>query len=122
MSRPESSRSAWAIVDQIDNAVVVRERTLAAGTVGAAFRSVLAPPSDREDSAEPSEAPAFFRDLNLDQFVTSIILGKQEYNLAPFFHRPLRTVEAIEYRQDVMRDLEDNRRFDTVNDFASSIR
>jgi len=91
---------------------------LARGT----FRSILAPPSDDEEAAEPSEAPAFFRDLNLDQIVASIIAGKQEYNLAPFFHWPLRTVEAVEYRQEVMRDLEDQARFDAINEFASGLR
>ena len=72
---------------------------LATGEAPDVFRSVLTPPSDREDPTEPSEGPAFFRDLNLDQIVASIIFGKQEYNLAPFFNRPLKTVEAIEYRQ-----------------------
>ncbi len=86
------------------------------------FRSVLTPSSDGDDAAETSEAPAFFVDLNLDQIVASVTLGKQEYNLAPFFHRLLRTVEAVEYRQDVMRDLADECRFDAVSRFAISIK
>ena len=87
-----------------------------------AFWSVLTPPSECADASEASEAPAFFRDLNLDQIVASILLGKQEYNLAPFFHRPLRTVEAVEYRQEVMRDLEDRSRFDAIDEFANGQR
>ncbi len=127
MSQCEFSPSSSAIANAPErsaapSAAVARERFLATREAPAVFRSVLTPPSDREDPAEQSEAPAFFRDLNLDQIVASIILGKQEYNLAPFFNRPLRTVEAIEYRQEVMRDLEDGRRFDAANDFASSMR
>ena len=67
----------------------LRERSRAMGTAGETFRSVLAPSLDDERVAEISSAPAFFRDLNLDQIVASIIAGKQEYNLAPFFHQPL---------------------------------
>ena len=95
------------------------ERHVAPRDARGMFRSILAPLSDDEEAAEPSEAPAFFRDLNLDQIVASIIAGKQEYNLAPFFHRPLRTVEAVEYRQEVMRDLEEQARFDAINDFQA---
>jgi len=122
MSRRESPASAWAVSDPIGEGVVVHERSPTVGASRAAFRSVLDPPSEREEPREPSEAPAFFRDLNLDQIVASIITGKQEYNLAPFFHRPLRRVEAVEYRQEVMRDLEDPSRFDAINEFANGQR
>src|SRR5271166_5768124 len=94
----------------------------AATSDGANFRSVLTLSSESGDSAEASEAPASFVDLNLDQIVASITAGKQEYNLAPFFHRPLKSVEAIKYRQDVMRDLENRGLFDAVTEFANAIR
>ena len=85
------------------------------------FRSVLALASD-DDATEAFETPAFFRDLNLDQIVASITIGKQAYNLAPFFNRPLKTVEAVEYRQDVLRDLEDQHRLEAVEEFARDMR
>jgi DNA mismatch repair protein MutS len=87
-----------------------------------AFESILDPWPKGEGSVEASAAPAFFRDLNLDQIVASIIIGKQEYNLAPFFYRPLRTVAAIEYRQAVTRDLQDQGRSDAINEFAAGMR
>ena len=86
------------------------------------FRSALTVASDDGPPTETSEAPAFFRDLNLDQVVASITAGKQEYNLAPFFYRPLKTVEAVEYRQDVMRDLMDTCRLEAVEAFAKDMR
>ena len=94
---------------------------LASSEAGLPFRSVLTLASDDGQSTEQSETPAFFRDLNLDQVVASITIGKQEYNLAPFFHQPLKTVEAVEYRQDVMRDLQDPPRLEAVNAFANGL-
>ena len=115
MSQREFSPSSPAIANAPERSAVARERFLATGQAPAVFRSVLDPSSEREEPAEPAEAPAFFRDLNLDQIVASIIIGKQEYNLAPFFYRPLKTVEAVEYRQEVMRDLQDHARSDAIN-------
>src|SRR5277367_443235 len=86
------------------------------------FRSVLNPFRDGDSAAEMSEAPAYFADLNLDQIVASITAGKQEYNLAPFFDEPLKSREAIEYRQEVMRDLENGAHYDAVVRFANAMR
>ena len=86
------------------------------------FRSILNPSSDGDAKTEMSQAPAYFADLNLDQIVASITAGKQEYNLAPFFHEALTSREAVEYRQEVMRDLENDARYDAVTRFANSMR
>lgn len=86
------------------------------------FLSILNPSLQDDTKAEMSEAPAYFADLNLDQIVASITAGKQEYNLAPFFHEPLKSREAVEYRQEVMRDLENDARYDAVTRFADTMK
>jgi hypothetical protein len=84
--------------------------------------SVLTKEVDGNVTREAPEAPDYFVDLNLDQIVDGITAGKQEYNLKPFFHAPLRDVDAIRYRQEVMRDLEDGRLAGKVDAFAKNMR
>jgi hypothetical protein len=74
-------------------------------------------------TGDPSPtAPPFFVDLNLDQIVAAVTAGKQEYDLAPFFFRPLRTVDEVTYRQAVMRDLENSATHEAVSKFAERMR
>ena len=85
---------------------------------GAPFHSVLfdgAAAGARRESADP---PTFFADLNLDQIVDAITVGKQEYNLQPFFFAPLRDPDAILYRQEIFRDLEDEAVLEAIRTFA----
>jgi DNA mismatch repair protein MutS len=70
---------------------------------------------------EALEMPAFFGDLNLDQIVDAITVGKQEYNLKPFFYAPLHDVEEVRYRQAVMRDMQDGALMAHVNAFAEKM-
>lgn len=71
-----------------------------------------------DDRVESREQPLFFRDLNLDHIVHAITLGYVRHDLAPFFYAPLRDRDAIEFRQEVFRDLEDDRVFQAVTSFA----
>lgn len=50
--------------------------------------------------------PEFFADLNLDRVRASIIEGRDEHELEPFFQLPLHDVDAVAYRHEVFRDLE----------------
>jgi DNA mismatch repair protein MutS len=87
-----------------------------------AFASILfeepPPGSAVDDRAEP----AIFDDLNLDQVVAAITAGKEEYSLAPFFNVPLTTYQAIDYRQEVFRDLANPRALDCVDSFGQGMR
>jgi len=94
------------------------ELHLAAGA--APFRSVLFPDADAAPEAEPQ--PPFFADLNLDQAVEAIIAGRDEYNLASFFHLPLHDVDTVVYRQQIFADLEDDTVAGAVRAFADEMK
>jgi len=83
---------------------------------------LFAEDSELDSDFEARGAPEFFSDLNLDQIVESITAGRDEYNLKPFFHTPLRRVESINYRYDVFRDLENESIFGYVQAFAQDMR
>ena len=70
----------------------------------------------------PSNPPDFFTDLNLDQIVESITAGRDEYNLKPFFYTPLRRVESINYRYEILHDLEHQPVFGCIQSFAQEMR
>ena len=86
------------------------------------FRSILfdRPPG----SADPDEQaePAFFSDLNLDQIVEAITAGRQEYELKPLLYRPLGDADAIHYRHEIIRDLEDKTLLAHMTGFAQKMR
>ncbi len=70
---------------------------------------------------ETANQPDFFPDLNLDEIVDNITKPKQEYNLKPFFWTPLGNVEAILYRQEVMRDLENQTVMNHIKTFSAKM-
>lgn len=68
------------------------------------FLSILFP--DGTPDLGSIDEPPFFRDLNLDQVVEAAVDGREEYDLVPFYYAPLASVEQIEYRHEVFRDLD----------------
>ena len=69
-----------------------------------AFGSVL---WDGGDGPPPeATAPDFVRDLHLDQVFAAVTVGREEYNLGPFFLLPADSARGVEARQDVCRDLQ----------------
>lgn len=83
------------------------------------FRSILC--DNAGVPRETAEQPAFFGDLNLDQVIEAITARKQGYNLKPFFYTPLRDVETIRYRQEVMQELEDATLMASIEAFAEKM-
>jgi DNA mismatch repair ATPase MutS len=88
----------------------------------AGLPSVLFPPGFPGSDALSDSPPGFFGDLNLDQIVASVTQRKSEYNLAPFFYSPVNTVEAVEYRQEVMRDVQNPEIKASILKFARTMR
>jgi DNA mismatch repair protein MutS len=68
------------------------------------------------------EPPACFGDLNLDRVVDAIASGRDEYDLKPFFYTPLTAVDAVEYRHEVLRDLEADALRTQVDAFAEGMQ
>jgi DNA mismatch repair protein MutS len=86
------------------------------------FHSILFPDSAAAKGLEGSAHPEFFGDLNLDRVVASITAGRDEYNLRPLFCSPLRSVDAIYYRQEIFRDLENDAVLVCIRSFAEAMR
>jgi DNA mismatch repair protein MutS len=89
------------------------------------FHSILFA-DEREDGGAKREAWGgthdFFVDLNLDQIVSAITAGREEYKLQPFFLIPLKNVDSIKYRHEVMRDIEDSSIRRAIDSFAEKMR
>jgi DNA mismatch repair protein MutS len=86
-----------------------------------AFHSILFGRTADRIKTEPAEAPVFFVDLNLDQIIDAIVAGKQEYNLKPFYYISLDDIEAINYRQEIMRELENEVLFEKIKSFSEKM-
>ncbi len=86
------------------------------------FHSILFESTKCSIKKESLEAPAFFVDLNLDQVVDAITAGRQEYDLKPFFYTSLKDIDAIEYRHEVMKDLENTILFEHIKSFSGKMR
>jgi DNA mismatch repair protein MutS len=83
------------------------------------FHSILFP---GPDGSGVQEAPDFFHDLNLDQIVDAITTAWKDYDLAPFFHAPLTALDAVAYRQEIFRDLEDASLAQSLGSFTQRMR
>jgi len=111
----------WAD-DSYRIAIEKRQEDMQAPGSGETFYSTLFDRPEDRPVVEPNEAPDFFGDLNLDQIVDAITAGRDEYNLKPFFYSPLTNVAGIEYRHEVIRDLENGALFQSVKSFSSQMR
>jgi DNA mismatch repair protein MutS len=86
------------------------------------FHSILYEKAEDSEKNETSEALPFFADLNLDQMIGSITASRKEYDLQPFFYTPLREIDAITYRHEVLRDLENQTLCECLRSFAQKMR
>lgn len=106
-------------MDWIDAGAMDEHRT---ANSGSAFISILNPTAQEAARPELEAAPSYFPDLNLDQLVASVVAGREDYNLQPFFFASLASLDTITYRHEVMRDLEAEATAACLNGFAASMR
>jgi hypothetical protein len=85
------------------------------------FHSILFKDTEGSVKEENLEAPVFFVDLNLDQIIDAVTAGRQEYNLKPFFYTPLNDIDAVKYRHEIFRDLENENLFESIKSFAQDM-
>ncbi len=89
---------------------------------GPPFHSVLFRNREEADAGCVQAVPDCFRDLNLDPIVDAITTAWKDYALEPFFRAHLREVDAVVYRQEVMRDLEQAAAMAAVKAFTQQMR
>jgi CRP-like cAMP-binding protein len=83
--------------------------------------SILFAPGDSQADDLAAGPPDYFADLNLDQVVASLTAGREQYDLEPFFHTPLASADAVAYRHEVLRDLEDAALRSRIGAFAEGM-
>jgi len=72
------------------------------------FYSILFRNQKQHEQTRRTYEPDCFKDLNLDQIFAPILKSKEEFELEGFFYAPLHDAEIITYRQEVMRELEND--------------
>ena len=95
---------------------------MAARSVHTTFNSILFEKPEDCVEGEALEPPDFFVDLNLDQIVDAVTAGRDEYDLKPLFYTPLKDIRAIQYRHEIMQDLENPVLHEHVKSFARKMR
>lgn len=85
------------------------------------FRSILFPHLADTGSIDAEPAPEIFGDLNIDQIVDSVVAGRDQHELRPFFHVPLHDARDVVYRQEVFADLATTETSDALRAFASAM-
>lgn len=86
------------------------------------FKSILFQNDTDIFRAQSALMPDFFADLNIDQIVESVTSKKAEYDLKPFFYTKLVDENAIKYRQEIMKDLENETLFENIRTFEDKMR
>ena len=85
------------------------------------FYSILF--SEREQQNKPcrTDEPECFRDLNLSRVISHVLHMKKEFGLEEFYYSPLHDAGIVRYRQDVMRELENDELRSCISEFAENV-
>lgn len=83
------------------------------------FTSLVFDDPSRQTSAGEREDRSFASDVNLDQIVAAIAGDREEHDLiTTLLFRHLDEIDAVHYRHEVFRDLEDRALFERIRHFA----
>jgi DNA mismatch repair ATPase MutS len=93
------------------------------------FYSILFPTREKHAAPRQESEPAYFKDLNLDQIFDPILMvekgfgmkEKKAAGLESFYYTPLQDNETIQYRQEVMRELDNDTMRGMFNGFAYGV-
>ncbi len=81
------------------------------------YKSILYPYNlDNEINQTP---PVYFKDLNLDKIIDGITLWNK--SLSPYYFSPLKNLKTIEFRQELMEEIETKKLFDHIKGFYENI-
>lgn len=86
------------------------------------FQSILFNNRHNHIDHETSDIPDFFADLNLDRIIEEIIAEKDEYHLECFFYSGLTDISTVNYRLQVMRELENEDIFNSLRSFSRAMK
>jgi DNA mismatch repair protein MutS len=85
----------------------------------ATFQSVLFP-AEAKSSVAP-QGDRYIEDLHLDEVIDRVIAGREALDLGPFFREPLGDPDAVAYRQEVFRDLEQPPMLEAIRGFNTAM-
>ncbi|MBS4726886.1 DNA mismatch repair protein MutS [Mycobacterium sp. SM1] len=88
----------------------------------AGFRSILIPGAHPAPGLTGQAPPDSLADLCLDQIIGEVTFAHADDGLEQFFYTPLHDVSAVEYRQEVFRDLEQRERREPIENFVDAMR
>ncbi len=85
------------------------------------FSGLLFYDVETKEIVDPPQIQHYIRDLNIDQIIDSITINKNEYNLKPFFYTTITDQNLINYRQEIMHDLENKDLLKCVQSFCEGM-
>ena len=85
------------------------------------FYTILFPTQEQHQEPRQTTAPACFKDLNLNQIFAPILKVKEEFELDGYFYTALKDRAIILYRQEVMRELENDNLRALFTEFSKTI-
>jgi DNA mismatch repair ATPase MutS len=111
--RPEMHRSIDPVRGSVPRVSLPNRPTPADQSI------LFARAADRPATRPAGEA--FFADLHLDQIIKSVTTGREKRALESFFRTPLENVDAIQFRHEVFRDLEDSQLIGAIKSFTEDM-